>query len=226
MHLKAAASSLLLLTAPPLQAAAVIQNITATASSWWGQPNVNSFQRPANLVNNSGLSAPYDLAATHAPNANAETMWHAVEWNNDPNPTLTFNLGGAFNLAGIHIWNGNQVVGGTVTNQQSHIRRGVHTFQLSVSTNGGANYTLLGSYQLAVSPLPGTPISAQNIDLAGQTGVTHVQLRVISTHNSPAGGGNYASLSEVMFTQVDAIPEPGTALLGGLGLLGLLRRRR
>jgi len=217
MSVKTATCSVLFAIAGGLQAASVIPNVGVTATSWWDDHlGSNSIQWIGNITNGSGLSAPNDITATHGFNNDAVGMWHAKAWNVDPNPTITFNLGGAFDLAGIHIWNGNQAL------NLAHIRRGVRDFQLSVSTNGGSSYTLVGSYQLAVSPLPGTQISAQNFDLSGQNGVTHVQLRVLSTHNSPAGGGDYASLSEVMFT----VPEPGVALLGGLGLLGLLRRRR
>lgn len=121
-------------------------------------------------------------------------MWHAKTWAVDPNPTVTFTLGGAFDLKGIHSWNGNQAL------NLAHIRRGVNSFELSVSKDGGTSYALLGTYNLTVSPLPGTQISAQSFDLTGQDGVTHVKMRVLSTHNSPGGGGDYASLSEVMLT--------------------------
>lgn len=153
-----------------------------------------------NLTNNSSLSAPYDLAATHAPNNSAGGMWHAREWAVDPFPTVTFDLGGTFNLSGIHIWNGNQAL------DLSHIQRGVNEFELSVSTDGGTKYTSIGNHKLTVSPLPAQPVSAQNFNLTGQDGVTHVKIRVLSTHNSPLGGGDYASLSEVMFTAV-SVPE-------------------
>lgn len=182
-------------------AAQVIENVSVTATSWWDdQIGAGSIQWIGNLTNNSGLSAPYDLAATHAPHRDAVGMWHAKAWSVDPNPTITFTLGGSFDLKGIHIWNGNQAL------DTAHIRRGVNSFQLSVSKDGGTTYSPVGTYTLTVSPLPGTQISAQNFDLTGQIGVTHVKLRVLSTHNSPAGGGDYASLSEVMFTAVQ-VPE-------------------
>ena len=44
-----------------------------------------------------------------------------------------------------------------------------------------------------------------------------------------AGSGNaveYVGLNEVRFGGVLAVPEPSAALLGGLGMLALLRRRR
>lgn len=192
---------LLLGMAGTLEAASVIQNVTTTATSWWDdQAGAGSVQWVGNLTNNSGMSAPYDITATHAPDNNATGMWHAKEWAVDPNPTVTFNLGGSFDLAGMHIWNGDQAL------NLAHIQRGVNTFELFVSTNGGTSYTKVGNYNLTVSPLPGIRVSAQNFDLTGKNGVTHVRIRVLSTHNSPSGGGDYAELSEVMFTAV-AAPE-------------------
>jgi len=196
-----ASIALALLLVSPLGAAAVIENVSVTATSWWDdQVGAASVQWVGNLTNNSGLSAPYDLAAAHAPHNQAAGMWHAKEWAVDPNPTVTFDLGGTFDLLGIHIWNGNQ------TFDLAHIRRGVNEFQLSVSTDGGTSYTNLGNYKLTVSTLPAQPVSAQNFDLTGQNNVTHVKIRVLSTHNSPSGGGDYAALSEVMFTAVQ-VPE-------------------
>jgi hypothetical protein len=197
MNKKGALLSWFLGVSGSLQAAGVIQNVGVTATSWWDdQAGAASLQWVGNLTNNSGLSAPYDITATHAPNNNAAGMWHAKQWAVDPNPTVTFNLRGSFDLLGIHIWNGNQPV------DLAHIRRGVNEFELSVSTNGGSSYSSLGTRRLSVSTLPAQAVSAQNFDLTGQKGVTHVKIRVLSTHNSPGGGGDYAELAEVMFTAV------------------------
>jgi hypothetical protein len=220
MKFKSTRILLLLGLAGSAQAATVIQNVTATATSGWDDHlGEASHQWVGNLTNNSGLSVPYDISATHEPHNSAYGMWHAKAWAADPNPTLTFDLGDAYHLSGIHIWNGNQAL------NADHIKRGVYQFQFYVSTDGGANYSMVDTFELAVSPLPGGPIAAQSFDLGGIEGVTHARIRVLSTHNSPAGGGDYASLSEVMFTTA-AIPEPTTLLTGCLGFLAFARRRR
>jgi opacity protein-like surface antigen len=198
-----------------VQAAFVVTGVTATASSWWDDPSPTALQHPSNLVNNSGLSTPDDITASHAWNNNAAGQWHARDWNTDPNPVVTFALGGVYDLVGIHIWNGNQPV------NAAHIGRGVNEFVLSLSTNGGVSYTVVGTYHLAVSAYPPAQVNYAQSFALDHAGVTHVQLRVNSTHN--AGNNDYAELAEVKFT---AIPEPGITLLGGLGFLGLLRRRR
>jgi hypothetical protein len=195
--LLAVVSSTAFLSPAPLQGGAVIEGITATATSWWDdQLGAGSIQWVGNLTNNSGLSAPYDLAATHAPHNDAVGMWHAKQWSVDPNPTITFNLGGSFDLEGMHVWNGNQAL------NTDHIQRGVKDFELSVSTNGGTSFTVLGNRTLVVSPLPAQPVAAQVFDLSGRNGVTHVKIRVLSNHHP--GNNDYSSLSEVMFTAAEA----------------------
>jgi hypothetical protein len=195
--LLAVVSSTAFFSPAPLQGGTVIEGITAAATSWWDDHvGAASIQWVGNLTNNSGLSAPYDLAATHAPHNDAVGMWHAKQWSVDPNPTVTFNLGGSFDLEEMHVWNGNQAL------NADHIQRGVKDFELSVSTNGGTSFTVLGNRVLAVSPLPAQPVAAQVFDLRGRNGVTHVKIRVLSNHHP--GNDDYSSLSEVMFTAVEA----------------------
>jgi hypothetical protein len=190
-----ASATLSAILAGPLQAASVIEGVTATASSWWSMPNEETpYQAPVNLVNNLGMANPYDITATHAADGDASGQWHAKSWADDPNPVLTFDLGGAFDLEGIHIWNGNQGRFG-----EDNTGRGVNEFVLSVSTDG-VNYTTVGTYNLTRSPFVDNnvgPINAQSFDLAGHNGITHARILVNSIHD-PANP--YANLSEVMFT--------------------------
>lgn len=191
-----ASAALSAILAGPLQAGSVIEGVKATASSWWSMPDTQTaYQAPVNLVNNLGMAVPHDITATHAANGDAVGQWHAKAWADDPNPVLTFDLGGAFDLAGIHIWNGNQ---GRVG--QDNTGRGVNEFVLSVSSDG-TSYTTVGTYNLTRSPFVNNnvgPVSAQNFDLTGHNGVTHVRIRVNSVHD--LANNPYANLSEVMFT--------------------------
>lgn len=180
--------------ASPLMAAAVIEGVTATATSWWDMPaNVSGYQHPKNIVNNLGMVAPYGLTDNHSPHGDAYGQWHAVAWANNPNPAVTFDLGGSFDLEQIYIWNGNQ------TNLTG---RGVKEFVLSVSSDG-STYTTVGTYNLTQSA-NNQPNKAQIFSLAGRNGITHVKIRVNSTHD--VANNDYANLSEVKFTKI-VVPE-------------------
>lgn len=95
---------------------------------------------------------------------------------------------------------------------------GVFTASLWDGTPGG---TLLGSYVAADQPQ--NAISSFSFDVllnANTAGNMFVQFNAGSS-----GGGAFeqARLDNVLVT---SIPEPSAALLGGIGLLALLRRRR
>lgn len=188
---------MMLLLAGSADAGVVIQGVTATATSWWGMPAVSRYQHPSTLVSDYALSAPNDINATHEANADAYDQWHAIAWNNDPNPVVTFDLNGAHNLEAIHIWNGNQGRLG-----QDNTGRGVKSFTVSVSSDG-TNFTEAFTAELIRSPFVNNnvgPVSAQQFSLAGQPAVTKVKIRVNSIHD-PANP--YPCLSQVMFTEVE-----------------------
>lgn len=169
-------------------AQSVIQGVTSTATSEWTADWVGA---AVNLTNNSGLSSPYDVTATHAPSTDAAGQWH----NNvgfDPNPIVNFDLGGSFDLEAIYIWNGNQTF---ATN------RGVQQFDVWVSTDDGATW-LLALDDATLTQSPGdTSVSAQYFDLTGFNGVTQVEIEPVSNY-----GDAYTGLSEVMFTRVSGPP--------------------
>lgn len=169
-------------------AQAVIQGVTATATSEWTGDSVGA---AVNLTNNSGLSTPYDVTASHEPSSDATGQWHN-DAGIDPNPIVNFDLGGSFDLDAIYIWNGNQTF---LTN------RGVQHFDVWVSTDNGATWLLaVDAATLAQSP-GGTSVSAQYFDLRGFNGITHVEIEPISNY-----GDAYTGLSEVMFTRVSGTP--------------------
>lgn len=95
-------------------------------------------------------------------------------------------------------------------------------FRLEMSTDGGTNF---GAPITVEQPL-GT-YAVQNpatVSLAGTYNANFVRMTVLDNHfGGPAPGGDRVGLAEVRFV---AVPEASTLLLGGLGMLGLLRRRR
>lgn len=198
-----------LLSAP---AAIVITGVTATASTTYPDSRIS----PTFLVDNSGLSVPNDVTATHAGFATSSpgNGWHAGNGDTSApvvdNQFVTFNLGGAYNLETIYIWQ---------MNQNTQLGRGVKQFDLLVSSDG-TNFTEVASNLQLTQAANSGPINAQAFAL-NQSGVTHVRIGIDSAWSGSTN--EYVGLDEVKFT---AVPEPSVALLGGLGILGLLRRRR
>jgi hypothetical protein len=98
----------------------------------------------------------------------------------------------------------------------------------SVDINGGGGVTLLDSQsfslaKLAVSGAAKLSLNEiANFDISGQTGGGELFLRF----NNWDGGADtpWLMLDNVEITNI--VPEPTVALLGGIGLLGMLRRRR
>ena len=82
--------------------AAVITGVTATSNSTY--PGVDRLA--AYTVNGSGMTAG------QASNAPAGTMWLSNDGAAVASPTITFNLGGLYNLTGANVWNYNES-GGT-----------------------------------------------------------------------------------------------------------------
>ena len=76
-----------------------------------------------------------------------------------------------------------------------------------------------GWTQLGATRSLATTAPAQAFDLSGISSARYIALEIMTAHTTNGRVG----FDEVAIT---AIPEPGTALLGGLGLLALLRRRR
>jgi hypothetical protein len=109
------------------------------------------------------------------------------------------------------------------------------SYQLFASVDGGA-YATVGSVgtKSVGNGLGGTTtdwgtITLEDINLNGLDGATSVAFRLaMGADNGAATNdtGSYAQLFRNITLNGQVIPEPSSALLGGLGLLVLLRRRR
>jgi len=107
----------------------------------------------------------------------------------------------------------------------------ISTYQLFVSADGGAFASVGASGTATASSddlFPGdqltslSPVTSANIDLSGLSEANSYVFRIALADNSGAGD----KYTWIQGMQLTAIPEPSFALLGGLGLLVLLRRRR
>jgi hypothetical protein len=115
-------------------------------------------------------------------------------------------LGSSYLLTDMHIWQ----YGHPFVNYSKDIK-----VQFSTTGTGGV---FGGDVDITLA-IGAATVSAQTFAIPSIT-ANAVKFTITS---SSGGNGNYVGLSEVKFS---AIPEPGSALLGGLGLLMLLRRRR
>ncbi len=201
--LRIAARTVLVLAATAATAnAQQITPVGATASS--------TFETYAliNLINNSGLSGGlHDELYSN--------MWIADR--DDIHPTLTFDLGGVYDLTAADIWQ---------YNVPGVFGRGVQNFTIAVSSDD-VNFTQVASATLTESS--GGNIPAQVVPFSG-TG-RYVRFSVQSNYGDP----QFAGLSEVKFegtlaVTADPIPALSPAALalfaGVLSLLGLAVLRR
>jgi hypothetical protein len=135
--------------------------------------------------------------------------------------TLTLNL--ATSSFG---WNLSSIVVLTGVGPTDQWERSDHSYTIALSTDG-TNF--------------GTPfINVNDITTASQAFGGEVQMTIADNASAPLGTGikavrfvfaNAVGPEQNMYREIDvlgvaSVPEPSTALLGGLGMLALLRRRR
>jgi len=231
--LAALAACGLAMSAPALRAAIIAPLLSTdagslTSSFFSSEDAARAFD---SALNGSGLSAtPTDanvLSVTHtsATLSDNHYLGNVANTRTDQgdntiqivDEVLTFDLGGKFNVTDIYLW----------TYERSQASRGLVSFDIAFSTDGGATY----SAAVAASTLGIT-----DFQLWGDWTVTTPQQRTFSSaltgvdviqFSNIVNGGDTSRLgiSEIRFGGT-AIPEPAASLLGGLGALLLLRRRR
>lgn len=111
----------------------------------------------------------------------------------------------------------------TMTNPGTFTASAVNTF-----THTGFTLTLGATYWVVVQNTVASTgfqwLGSTDTSVTSSNGSTHTARLFTSTNNSPSlWNSSSGVLNQVRIT---AVPEPTTALLGSLGLLALLRRRR
>lgn len=188
---------------------------------------VSEFFPAINIINNTGLSGAADInnynTITHGA-AGTGSAWTTI----DPAPA-----------AGDYYAQGGTAAIFTLTLDQLYavtdfVFWGYHfnapngnegrEFTLNFSTDGGATFPTSTSVS---NPLSTFAVSgAATLSLGGTFNANALQLEITDNHfGGTSPGGDRIGLGEIKFIG-DAVPEPSTALLGSLAMLGLLRRRR
>jgi hypothetical protein len=200
--------------------------ITPSAISYTGT-GVEFFSTEANLINSNGLSGTATLAnygtITHDA-ADAGNAWVTDDpgaaggdyFSDSGGATVVFELSldQVYGLTDLVFWGYH--FGGANSNEGRE-------FRLEFSTDSGGSFgspvvvsQTLGSHAVA---------NAATLGLGGTYDADFVRLTVLDNHFGTAPGGDRVGLGELRFVG-EAVPEPTAALLGGIGLIGLLRRRR
>ena len=172
----------------------------------------------AEAINNSDLSGTgISVTETHLINSDSAGYWLSASTAvGSGTETISFDLGGTYDVDTIHQW---------VYTRSGATKRGLQTFDIAFSTNNGVSYSTavtaaslsMGAFtEPAVTALP-----AQTRTFTEQTGVTNIQFSNLQNF----GDTSYFGLSEIKF-EGTAVPEPSSVALLGLGGLGLLIRRR
>lgn len=175
----------------------------------YASPDINR------VIDGSGVSSPFGATITTS-EIEALTVTGDIDasgWRRNgpsvPNLTFTFTLQDPSVVSGIllaNYW------------ENGFANRGLSSFSFQYSTDDGGNYSTLST----INPTQSDG-GFEYIDLGSTlTGVTNI--RFSNATYFSADFAQITGLNEVRF--VNAVPEPSAALLGGLGVLALLRRRR
>lgn len=219
---KTVTAAVMVVTALASQAqAAPITGVTISASSELG----GLFQRQAsNVGSGAGLTGPAGMFS----NAPDGTMWltkgnGTYQGPADTHPSITFDLGGIYNLTSAQVWNYNENSG----NPSFFTKRGVRTMDAQASMDGTTFATIAVNINLAQAPGANNGAFAQTLAWAG----TAEYIR-FSNLVSWGGDNGFVGLSQVQFFGTAAaspsasVPEPISIALLGLGTLATAAFRR
>lgn len=184
--------------------------------------NTTNFFALTNLIQGPGTG--FDAAAPHNGFAgsagNSSTAWVTDAPGGFPSDYMTLNtpvivldMGSVLPLQEISTWGYN-----------AGNANGVSAFSLRFSTTGTFSGAPVESFSANISEA----VRDSHPFVNGVQNARYVEFTVTDNYYSGGGfgpppGGDRVGLNEISF---EAIPEPSTALLGGIALLGLMRRRR
>ena len=190
----------------------------------WFSPN-GTIQVTTGVVNGDG-NMKRDLGTTFASNVGPTgTIWLSFDWGQN---TAAVNYGGLtfFTGAGVEkVLIGNTYGGETTWNMNGATPTGtttggMHTGVARITLAAGSNDDIIELWVGAT----GSPVDVGGAAMATATRDLS-DISLIRIMGGDAQTFDNLVIGTTMF-DVAAIPEPDAALLGGLGMLALLRRRR
>ncbi|MBT8045176.1 MAG: PEP-CTERM sorting domain-containing protein [Verrucomicrobiae bacterium] len=146
-----------------------------------------------------------DVISTGAWNDGDNVYFNAGD---TPAASMTFTFDDTYKFSTIVIYEHTQLI------------NGIANVDILTSVNG-TDFSSATNYAIGAGTAVGGTAHAveHSLDVSSLADAQYIRFNFVSA------GGSWMTLTEIDFDGT-AIPEPSTAILGGLGLLALLRRRR